>query len=848
MEFLIYLVKVCGLLALFGLSYGVLLRKESFKKFNRKFLLLGLCLSFFLPALQLKKIEFIKAEPQQEEVVYESFELDEALMEANTLEETEAIPVAESSVDIPWNNILVGIYLIGIGFMLFQFSKQFLMLKKVLQSATKKTINGVIHYQTKQPIDAFSIFNYVIYCPNELDEDTLKSVLAHEYVHVEQWHSVDLMLANLAQIILWFNPLMYFYQKMLDENLEFIADQETVNRLENKKQYQYTLLNFIQPDQPALVGHYFFKNSTIKTRIMMLNKQKSPSIYRLKSVVIIPILITFIAFFQVETVAMQVEEEKVAETQKNNISTSYSFNVLVTASTTEEELDQLVEAFKKDDINIKFSKVRRTKKGEIKGIKIKMNNADKSINTQKHVKGNKPISPIELKVFMPQNSNEKEFEISTKKANTNKASKDKVYEEWKAIRNEVDKVVFNKKELSFKEEYLIKNLSIKDFDDGVAYLEGDIEKVPNAIKHLVSDKILAAKDKNDTGKYYVLKESDEENEKYELMTVTINSNTSSSHSTQKKDNELSTDEELQSIPRIKILESITKDSSEEDIQVFAQHFNEEANINLNVENLKRNKVGEITAIEINLIDDNTNSKTVHKQQSNKGITPILLEKKNKGGKDIFVISGTKERKTEKERKTFFVTDQGVEIIADKEDVSASVKITPTLSKPQIILYVVDGKEVTGEVFGKLNPSDISEVKIEKDSTSFPNKDVESIIYITTKKDENNDASLLLQKNNKIPWELLDQKEDLQGLMKYFNLLDDQIKSDFYNDLLQNKDAFKIFRNNQLTDENELKSLDYKDILSIKKVEKTNTIKIETKENTVVPEPPSPPTPPNPEKP
>lgn len=847
MEFFIYLIKVSGLLALFGLSYWFLLSNESFKNFNRKFLLFGLLLSFSLPLLQVTTIEFVKPDPKEALIVESS--IDEAAnFQLNSVEQNKATSSIKPAKEIPWSFIFFAIYLLGVIFMTLKLSKQFYTLRKLLQTAAKFKKNGIVHYQCKQPINVFSFFNVVIYCPDALNEKTLNSVLAHEYVHIKQRHSIDLMLANLAQIILWFNPLMYFYRKMLDENLEFIADQETVSRLENKKHYQYTLLNFIQPDQPALVGHYFFKNSTIKTRIMMLNKQKSPSIYRLKSVVIIPILITFIAFFQVETVAMQVEEEKVAETQKNNISTSYSFSVLVTASTTEEELDQLVETFKKDDINIKFSKVRRTKKGEIKGIKIKMNNADKSINTQKHVKGNKPISPIELKVFMPQNSNEKEFEISSKKANTNKASKDKVYEEWKAIRNEVDKVVFNKKELSFKEEYLIKNLSIKDFDDGVAYLEGDIEKVPNAIKHLVSDKILAAKDKNDTGKYYVLKESDEENEKYKLMTVTRNSITTSSHSTQKKDNELSTDEELQSIPRIKILESITKDSSEEDIQVFAQHFNEEANVNLNVENLKRNKNGEITSIKIKLKDDNTNSETVHKQQSNKGITPILLKKKSKGGKDIFVISGTKKRKTEKERKVIYITEQDIEIDPDQEDINASVKITPTLSKPQIILYVVDGKEVSEEYFKKLNPSEISEIRVEKDSSSFPNKDVEGIIYITTKKDESNDASLLLQKNNKIPWELLDQKEDLQGLMKYFNLLDDQIKSDFYNDLLQNKDAFKIFKNDQLTDENELKNIDYKDILSIKKVEKTNTIKIKTKQNTVVPEPPSPPTPPSPEKP
>ena len=59
-----YILKSSGLIAIFFLAYTLLLRKETFFKSNRWFLLLGLLTSVILPLVTFKKVIWV--EPKQE--------------------------------------------------------------------------------------------------------------------------------------------------------------------------------------------------------------------------------------------------------------------------------------------------------------------------------------------------------------------------------------------------------------------------------------------------------------------------------------------------------------------------------------------------------------------------------------------------------------------------------------------------------------------------------------------------------------------------------------------------------------------------------------------------------------
>jgi bla regulator protein BlaR1 len=65
----------------------------------------------------------------------------------------------------------------------------------------------------------------------------------HEQVHVNQWHTIDILLAELSSIFYWFNPGIWLMKKAVRENIEFITDRKILNKGIDSKTYQYSLVS-----------------------------------------------------------------------------------------------------------------------------------------------------------------------------------------------------------------------------------------------------------------------------------------------------------------------------------------------------------------------------------------------------------------------------------------------------------------------------------------------------------------------------------------------------------------------------------------------------------------------------
>ena len=62
-------------------------------------------------------------------------------------------------------------------------------------------------------------------------------IIIHERIHIEQKHSIDVLISKLLCLFLWINPITWLYRKAILENLEFIADNQTA--VITNKAYQY---------------------------------------------------------------------------------------------------------------------------------------------------------------------------------------------------------------------------------------------------------------------------------------------------------------------------------------------------------------------------------------------------------------------------------------------------------------------------------------------------------------------------------------------------------------------------------------------------------------------------------
>ncbi len=291
-SFLIYILKASALLGVFYLSYLFLLKNETSFNLNRKFLIAGLFTSLILPLIHLTRKVYIEAAPS-------TFDYIPA-----TVNYTDA-PV-ENSLD--WWQISGIIYLIVTGFFLFRLCIQVIAVIKIILTNKVQNIAGLKYLEISADQLPFSFFNYIVFNPYKHSEKDLKLILEHEKVHARQLHSVDIILVNLISCIFWFNPFSWFYKRSVEQNLEFIADRETVLNTSEIKEYQHALVKVSIADlKPALTNHFY--QSFIKKRILMLNKKSSNQSPAWKLSLVMPLILAFMLLFNVKTEAQIVEKK-----------------------------------------------------------------------------------------------------------------------------------------------------------------------------------------------------------------------------------------------------------------------------------------------------------------------------------------------------------------------------------------------------------------------------------------------------------------------------------------------------------------------------------------------------------
>jgi hypothetical protein len=395
-SFLIYILKSSGILFIFWIIFTTTLKKDTFFKSHRLYLISGIIISTFLPLLKFTKTVVISPS-----------------LYLNFTEVSNDISNNNGVSSINWLLILFSIYILGVLLFSARILIQFISLKRIVNKCTVISDGEYSIAETNENINPFSFFNTIVINPELYSIEDYNSILVHEKAHASQKHSIDMLLAQLICIYQWMNPFVWLYKKNISQNLEFITDAESINILEDKKAYQYLLLNqTCQYYQKNSITNTFY-NSLIKKRIVMLNQQKSNQINLLKYAIIAPLLIVFIVFFNTKTIA---------QTQKSNWVLSHgvatnNYEIFITKNTTDEHLNKEISVLKeKFTIDLKFSKVKRNSKGEITAIKasFKTSNGKNGVYS---VSSSEPIKDFVFSVIL--NDNQEPENISFKESSSN---------------------------------------------------------------------------------------------------------------------------------------------------------------------------------------------------------------------------------------------------------------------------------------------------------------------------------------------------------------------------------------------------------------------------------------------
>jgi hypothetical protein len=281
MNWLYYLAEANIYLGVFYLAYRLLLTKETYYQLTRAYLLFGCVVSFILPILQIGALKPVEAAVTTT-LNYSVPEYTGPLPVAAYVNTTPVVVEHHLTVQ----DYLIYLYIVGASVLFFLLMvKLFSLLKLVRNAQTVTKLHYKVVYLRDTDI-AFSFFNYLFIGDNAPGADT---IIRHELVHIRQKHSFDIIFLEVLKVVNWFNPFVYLLQKSLKTVHEYIADEQTAASETDALAYATFLVNNAYGAGGPSFTHSFFNYNLLKKRIIMLNRQRSGRIARLKYLVTVPI-------------------------------------------------------------------------------------------------------------------------------------------------------------------------------------------------------------------------------------------------------------------------------------------------------------------------------------------------------------------------------------------------------------------------------------------------------------------------------------------------------------------------------------------------------------------------------
>ena len=314
-----YILQILAFQLLFLKAYDVFLKKELHFNWNRIYLIMTPILSFILPLI---KIDFIRNNIPEEYII----QLPAVILGGSSTEYLASETLSEITIvgssAISVTLIIQLIWFTGVLVALGILSLKLFKVYKLKRSGIISKINDTNFISLPKTDTAFSFLNS-IFIGEDLSDNQKETIIVHEKIHIQQYHSIDLLFFEFIKIICWFNPLVYLYQSKMVLLQEFIADEKAAS-LKGKNEYYNGLLSQVFKTESISFINTFFNHSLIKKRITMLQKSnlKQNKITQLKYLLLVPIIGIMLVYTSCtqETTA-QVESNQVS---KNSNSSSKS--------------------------------------------------------------------------------------------------------------------------------------------------------------------------------------------------------------------------------------------------------------------------------------------------------------------------------------------------------------------------------------------------------------------------------------------------------------------------------------------------------------------------------------------
>jgi hypothetical protein len=229
-----YLIQASAGIVLFYMVYWLFLKNETYHHANRWFLLAALFSSVLLPLFPVHYT--LLAEQGNNSNLFVTIPDTFKHIPVVTGQE----PVAGS---FNWQQAVFLIYFTGAAIFMLRLLTQTILLIQLMLKYRVKSMEGIRIVENEKYGLSFSFFNVVFINPKFHKQENLPEILAHEKVHIRENHWFDLLFIELLTVIFWFNPFIWFFERSIKQNHEYLADKGVLAQGHPVGRYQALLIN-----------------------------------------------------------------------------------------------------------------------------------------------------------------------------------------------------------------------------------------------------------------------------------------------------------------------------------------------------------------------------------------------------------------------------------------------------------------------------------------------------------------------------------------------------------------------------------------------------------------------------
>ena len=281
MNTLIYILKVSLILAILYGMFHFLFRNTKHTTHNRIYLLTGLLTAFLIPALSFHQwldtpkeripsyltLEPLVLETTQDIQIGPEEAKDQILVPtSSSIDKPDLVSQKVSKSRLSPYLFILGVWMVGMIIMLFRLIFNYVSIYRLYRSGQIVADAPILLKHHPSFPTASSFFHWIFWPTPTFDPDQ-KLILEHELIHKHHYHSIDILIAEIAKVVLWYWPIAYLWRNAMELNHEYIVD-EKLGSSATKIRYIGLLQNQVDVSSQTLTLSFA---SNLRKRIYRMN-------------------------------------------------------------------------------------------------------------------------------------------------------------------------------------------------------------------------------------------------------------------------------------------------------------------------------------------------------------------------------------------------------------------------------------------------------------------------------------------------------------------------------------------------------------------------------------------------